>query len=117
LKLAEFYDGIELYREEKIVYARLIVPHRVLSTCRSCAGGLHDDLMFQEKAIASAATCRPSPLCRNPLTGLRSWSSYTRHSPWVSARNGLIQRARYAKRLALRMQRQRPITSADISPP
>jgi len=56
LKLAEFYDGIEIYREEKIVYARLIVPHRVLSTCRSSAGGLHDDLMY----LYNHQSCEPA---------------------------------------------------------
>ena len=56
MKLAEFYGGVELCREEKIVYARLIVPHRVLSTCRSCAGGLHDDLMY----LYNHQSCEPA---------------------------------------------------------
>ena len=38
MKLAEFYGDIEIHREEKIVYARLIAAHRVLSTCRSSTG-------------------------------------------------------------------------------
>ncbi|OPY53676.1 MAG: Adenosylcobinamide amidohydrolase [Methanosaeta sp. PtaU1.Bin060] len=46
MKLAEFYGGIEIHREDKIVYVRLLVAHRVLSTCRSSAGGLHSDLMY-----------------------------------------------------------------------
>ncbi len=41
--LGTYYDGVEIYREEKIVYARFLVPHRVISTCRA-AGGLRDDL-------------------------------------------------------------------------
>jgi adenosylcobinamide amidohydrolase len=56
LKLAEFYDGIEIYREEKIVYAWLITPHRVLSTCRSTAGGLQDDLMY----LYNHQSCEPA---------------------------------------------------------
>jgi adenosylcobinamide amidohydrolase len=55
LKLAEFYSGIEINREEKIVYARLISPHRVLSTCRSSTGGLHDDLLY----IFNHQSCEP----------------------------------------------------------
>jgi adenosylcobinamide amidohydrolase len=56
MRLAEFYGGIELCREEKIVYARLMTPHRVLSTCRSSAGGLHDDLMY----IFNHQSCEPA---------------------------------------------------------
>ena len=56
MKLAQFYDGIELYREEKIVYARLMTPHRVLSTCRSSAGGMHDDLMY----LYNHQSCEPA---------------------------------------------------------
>ena len=56
MKLAEFYGGIEIYREEKIVYAQLITPHRVLSTCRSCAGGLHDDLTY----LYNHQSCEPA---------------------------------------------------------
>lgn len=43
--LATLYDGVELHRQDKILYARFLVPHRVLSTCR-VAGGLRDDLGF-----------------------------------------------------------------------
>ncbi|NMC10816.1 MAG: adenosylcobinamide amidohydrolase [Methanothrix sp.] len=56
MKLAEFYGGVELCREEKIVYARLMTPHRVLSTCRSSAGGLHDDLMY----LYNHQSCEPA---------------------------------------------------------
>ena len=55
MKLAEFYGGIEINREEKIVYARLISSHRVLSTCRSSTGGLHDDLLY----IFNHQSCEP----------------------------------------------------------
>lgn len=56
MKLAEFYNGVELYREEKMVYARLVAPHRVLSTCRSCTGGLHDDLLY----LYNHQSCEPA---------------------------------------------------------
>ncbi|OPX78770.1 MAG: Adenosylcobinamide amidohydrolase [Methanosaeta sp. PtaB.Bin039] len=56
MKLAEFYGGIELYREEKMVYAKLMTPHRVLSTCRSSAGGMHDDLMY----LYNHQSCEPA---------------------------------------------------------
>ena len=56
MRLAEFYNGVELYREEKMVYARLVAPHRVLSTCRSCTGGLHDDLLY----LYNHQSCEPA---------------------------------------------------------
>jgi adenosylcobinamide amidohydrolase len=43
--LGTYYDGVEVHREEKIVYARFLVPHRVISTCQA-AGGLRDDLGY-----------------------------------------------------------------------
>ena len=41
--LGTYYQGVEIHREERIVYARFLVPHRVISTCPA-AGGLRDDL-------------------------------------------------------------------------
>ena len=43
--LGTYYDGVEVHREEKILYARFLVPHRVISTC-AAAGGLRDDLAY-----------------------------------------------------------------------
>ncbi|OPY93410.1 MAG: Adenosylcobinamide amidohydrolase [Syntrophaceae bacterium PtaU1.Bin231] len=43
--LGSYYDGVEVYREEKIVYARFLAPHRVISTCQ-VAGGVRDDLDY-----------------------------------------------------------------------
>ncbi|HVN96350.1 MAG TPA: adenosylcobinamide amidohydrolase [Syntrophorhabdaceae bacterium] len=43
--LGTYYDGVEIHREEKIVYARFLVPHRIISTCQA-AGGLRDDLDY-----------------------------------------------------------------------
>ncbi len=56
MRLAKFYEGVEIFREEKMIYARLIVPHRVLSTCRSSTGGLHDDLMY----LFNHQSCEPA---------------------------------------------------------
>ena len=43
--LGTYYDGVEVHREEKIIYVRFLVPHRVISTCQA-AGGLRDDLGY-----------------------------------------------------------------------
>ena len=43
--LGTYYDGVEVHREEKIVYGRFLAPHRVISTCQA-AGGLRDDLAY-----------------------------------------------------------------------
>ena len=40
-----FYGGVEIHRKERIIYAKFLRPHQVLSTCRA-AGGLRDDLKF-----------------------------------------------------------------------
>lgn len=56
MKVAEFYGGIEVYREEKIVCARLLAAHRVLSTCRSSVGGMNDDLRY----IYNHQSCEPA---------------------------------------------------------
>lgn len=33
-----FYDDVEIHREEKIIYAKFLIPHQVLSTCRAAGG-------------------------------------------------------------------------------
>ncbi len=52
--LGSYYDGVELHREEKIVFARFLAPHRVISTC-SVGGGLRDDL----EALYNHQDCEP----------------------------------------------------------
>ena len=37
------YEGLEIHREDKIIYAKFVRPHMVLSTCRA-AGGFQDGL-------------------------------------------------------------------------
>ncbi|MDM7933981.1 MAG: adenosylcobinamide amidohydrolase, partial [Methanothrix sp.] len=56
MRLAEFYGGIEVHREEKIIFVSLLRPHRVLSTSRSSAGGLRDDLLY----IYNHQSCEPA---------------------------------------------------------
>ena len=52
---AAFYDGVEIYREEKIVYAKCLKPHQVISTCR-IAGGIRNDLSY----IYNHQGCEPA---------------------------------------------------------
>ncbi len=49
------HDGLEIHREEKIVYAKFIMPHQVLSTCR-VAGGLRDDI----RVLYNHQSCEPA---------------------------------------------------------
>jgi adenosylcobinamide amidohydrolase len=53
--LDTFYDGVEIHREEKIIYAKFLLPHRVLSTCR-VAGGLRDDIRY----LYNHQSCEPA---------------------------------------------------------
>ena len=52
--LGIYYDGVEIHREERIIHARFLVPHRVISTCYA-AGGLRDDLTH----IYNHQSCEP----------------------------------------------------------
>jgi adenosylcobinamide amidohydrolase len=54
--LARYYDGVEIHREEKIIICRFLVPHRVLSTCRTKQGGLHEHLA----CLYNQQSCEPS---------------------------------------------------------
>ncbi len=49
-----FYQGVELYRNDKILYARFLVPHRVISTCQ-VAGGIRDDM----EILYNHQSCEP----------------------------------------------------------
>ena len=53
--LGAFYDSLEIRREEKIILARFLKPHRVISTCRA-AGGLSDQLEF----VYNHQVCEPA---------------------------------------------------------
>lgn len=50
-----YYNGVEIHREEKIIYARFLLPHQVLSTCRA-AGGLQDGLAY----VYNHQSCEPA---------------------------------------------------------
>ncbi|NDJ77221.1 MAG: adenosylcobinamide amidohydrolase [Chloroflexi bacterium] len=56
MKLYTYYEGVELHRDEKIIFAKFLVPHRVLSTCRSSGGGLRDDLDY----LYNHQSCEPA---------------------------------------------------------
>ncbi len=50
-----FYDGVEIHRKDKIIYARFLRPHHVLSTCRA-SGGFRTDLTH----IYNHQSCEPA---------------------------------------------------------
>ncbi len=54
--VCNLYDGLEIYRGEKILYGKFLAPHRVISTCR-LNGGLREDLLF----VANHQACEPKP--------------------------------------------------------
>ena len=53
-----FYDGVEIHRKEKIIFACFLRPHTVLSTCRA-AGGLRTDLQY----LYNHQSCEPAGHC------------------------------------------------------
>jgi len=66
------YHGVEIHREEKIIYARFLKPHSVLSTCR-VAGGLRTDLEY----VYNHQSCEPAGHChRLPPMAYRDPAGY-----------------------------------------
>jgi len=53
--LGTYYGGVEIHREEKIIYGRFLTPHRVISTCPA-GGGLRDDLEY----LYNHQSCEPT---------------------------------------------------------
>jgi len=53
--LSRYYDGVEIYREDKIIYARFLFPHRVISTCPA-AGGVREDI----DVLYNHQSCEPT---------------------------------------------------------
>ena len=45
MRIETYYDGVEIHRENKIIYAKFLRPHLVLSTCR-VAGGFQTGLGY-----------------------------------------------------------------------
>lgn len=54
MKIANYYEALDLHRKEKILYAKFLKPHRVLSTCR-LNGGLREDLDY----LYNHQSCEP----------------------------------------------------------
>jgi adenosylcobinamide amidohydrolase len=50
-----YYEGVEIHRQEKIIYAKFLRPHQVLSTCRA-AGGLQEGLTY----VYNHQSCEPA---------------------------------------------------------
>jgi adenosylcobinamide amidohydrolase len=50
-----YYGGVEIHRQGKIIYARFILPHQVLSTCQA-AGGFQTGLRY----ICNHQSCEPA---------------------------------------------------------
>jgi adenosylcobinamide amidohydrolase len=55
MMLEKYYDGIEIYRKEKIVYVKFLAPHRVIST-DPVSGGLSDEIKY----LYNHQSCEPS---------------------------------------------------------
>lgn len=67
MHITTWYNGVEIYREKRIIYAKFLEPHLVLSTCR-VAGGMRDDL----ECVLNHQSCEPcnhtqSLALRDPL--------------------------------------------------
>lgn len=60
--LKNLYGKVEIHREEKILVARFLSPHRVISTCLA-GGGIEDD----KNSIYNHQACEP---CRHEITSL-----------------------------------------------
>ncbi|NLX19985.1 MAG: adenosylcobinamide amidohydrolase [Desulfobulbus sp.] len=56
------YNGVEIYRQEKILYASFLKPHSILSTCPA-AGGLRSDLtcLYNHQCCEPAGHSRHLP--------------------------------------------------------
>lgn len=80
--LGRYYDGVEVHREEKMIYARFLAPHRVISTCRA-AGGIGDDLQY----VFNHQSCEPSGHQAALPPGL--WRDPLHYREMVAERHGL----------------------------
>ena len=80
--IEKFYGRLEIHREEKIIYARFLSPHRVISTSRA-AGGLTSDLDF----VINHQSCEPQNHYL-PLI-VKTWSDQDRYRHLVCDRHNL----------------------------
>jgi adenosylcobinamide amidohydrolase len=80
--LGRYYDGVEVHREAKMIYAKFLAPHRVISTCRA-AGGMADDLQY----MFNHQSCEPSGHQAALPPGL--WRDARKYREIVAGRQGL----------------------------
>jgi len=75
MRIDTFYDGVEIHREEKIIYAKFLIPHQVLSTCRA-AGGMQTGLQY----VFNHQSCEPTGHMHGlPSSAYRDPEAYRRH--------------------------------------
>ena len=60
--IGRFYNGLEIHRGDKIVYAKFLIPHRIISTCK-VNGGLREDLNY----LLNHQLCEPNKHYRKTL--------------------------------------------------
>ena len=60
--IGKYYDGIEIHRENKMIYAKFLHPHRTISTCK-VNGGVRVDL----DALLNHQMCEPNRHFRKTL--------------------------------------------------
>ena len=60
--IGKYYNGLEIHRENKMIYAKFLCPHMVISTCK-VNGGLRNDLMY----IFNHQSCEPNAHYRKSL--------------------------------------------------
>ncbi|WP_005036890.1 adenosylcobinamide amidohydrolase [Holophaga foetida] len=80
--LGTFYEGLELHREDRIVYGRFLAPHRVVSTCQ-IAGGMREDL----QVVYNHQSCEPAFHCER--VGHKVSKDYRESQRQVCERAGL----------------------------
>jgi adenosylcobinamide amidohydrolase len=72
VRIGDTYDGLELHRSGRVLYARFDAPHRVLSTCRASGGTREDlDVVFNHQVCEPTGHCHGSPAVEDPATALR----------------------------------------------
>ena len=80
--LSKPYNGVEIHREDKIIYAKFTLPHQVLSTCR-VAGGLRNDI----DCLYNHQSCEPAGhMHRHTKTAIEDPEGYRE---MIASRHGL----------------------------
>jgi len=80
--LGKFYTGLEIHRGEKIIFAKFLLPHWVLSTCRT-AGGLQENMQY----VYNHQSCEPTGHSHGLPAGVINDPESYREI--ISERNGL----------------------------